>query len=454
MNMRTRVYTLVFLFLSQASQAYDGQLDQTFGGNGTISSNFDGFYDFANGLALQRDGKILAAGQIGDKKLPVFALARYLFNGTLDGSFNPQGKIPGLVVTNFGNKFRKAQAQAALVQEDAKILVAGYVTDINSLSSFALARYNQNGTLDASFNAEGAIPGTIVTDSLKVGQAYRVALQSDGKIAVMGNSMNAFAVALYTKDGILDKSFNGTGTATIDFSPLSAFGTGGSIQQDDKIIIAGYLTQLFGSPSYAVARYTQDGHLDTSFNQNGKRPGVLVDTFNKNAQASIVMDMVMQKDGKIIVVGWADNCFALARYNSDGTLDTSFNPDSECFSPDCCAVGKAGVVLTSFSSFLSAKAHAITLDENGNMIVGGLADGRAKNFALARYYQNGSLDTSFHPNGKQPGTVVTSFGGSSNAITSIVTDNKGHLLAAGATNAPGNYAFALARYLLDTSDEE
>ena len=126
----------------------NGALDTMFGTGGKVKTTFASF-DFVGALALQSDGKIVAAGMTVINFMPNFAVARYNGNGTLDSTFG----IGGRVITGFGGS---AQVFAADVQADGKIVVAGYA-NINGNFNFALARYNSNGTLDATFESSNHI---------------------------------------------------------------------------------------------------------------------------------------------------------------------------------------------------------------------------------------------------------------------------------------------------------
>src|SRR5262249_50446768 len=162
-------------------------------------------HDGATTLALQGDGKIVAGGWTIVNGSTSFALARYNANGTLDTTFGTGGKV----ITSIGNSF--AQPNAMAIKPDGRIVIAGYATT-NTGNTFALARYNSNGTLDSSFGIGGTVTttfGPVPGSSFTLpGSAYArsVAIQSDGKIVVAGFAQvdeYEFALARYNTNGTL-----------------------------------------------------------------------------------------------------------------------------------------------------------------------------------------------------------------------------------------------------------
>ena len=190
-----------------------------------------------------------------------FAVTRYNADGSLDTTFNGTGKV----VTDIGSATNDG-GFSVTVQLDGKIVVTG-VTDSGGTSNFAVTRYNANGSLDTTFNGTGKL----VTD-VGIGSddlASGVTVQPDGKIVVAGRSdsggSNDFAVTRYNANGSLDTSFNGTGKVTTDIgSGTDDFASSVTVQPDGKIVVAG--ASLGGGWNFAVARYNADGSLDTTFN--------------------------------------------------------------------------------------------------------------------------------------------------------------------------------------------
>ncbi|RNL73939.1 hypothetical protein EBF04_29975 [Streptomyces sp. I6] len=220
---------------------------------------------------LQADGKIVAAGFSTAGGTSDFALARYDTNGTLDAAFG----TGGLVTTDFGpGSFD--QASGVAVQADGKIVAAG-LSDTGGLGDFALARYNTNGTLDAAFGTGGLV----TTDfGGSTDQAFGVVLQADGKIVAAGSSTTGgtddFALARYDTNGTLDATFGTGGLVTTDFGPGSfdqAFGV--AVQADGKIVAAG-LSDTGGTDDFALARY-ENGAAVPSLTIGKQRMGSFVE---------------------------------------------------------------------------------------------------------------------------------------------------------------------------------
>jgi uncharacterized delta-60 repeat protein len=229
-----------------------GTLDISFGTGGRVTTNFIDTAginggDQSRGMAVQIDGKIVAAGFSSLTGRGDFALARYNRDGTLDASFG----IGGTVTTDFAGGVDTALSVA--IQADGKIVAAGSAT-INGISDFALARYNRDGTLDASFGAGG----TVTTDFAGgADNARSVAVQSDGKIVAAGRAVisgnSDFALARYTSNGTLDASFGTGGTVTTDFAGAGDQAFSVAVQKDGKIVAAGQA--IVNGLDFALARY-------------------------------------------------------------------------------------------------------------------------------------------------------------------------------------------------------
>ncbi|MEE9294854.1 MAG: delta-60 repeat domain-containing protein, partial [Phycisphaerae bacterium] len=252
--------------------------------------------------------------------LPEVCLAQA---GTLDPTFGDGG----LVTTDFLGSSRDVGRDVVAIQADGKIVVVGQTSDAGG-SDFAVARYNADGSLDASFDGDGKL----TTDFAGAGDiANSVAIQADGKIVVAGRASISgpdfdFAVARYNADGSLDTSFDGDGKLTTDFAGSTDLALSVAIQADGKIVVAGQAS-TFGTGSFAVARYNADGTLDAGFDGDGKL------TTDFAGRGEVAKSVAIQADGKIVAAGetFTDTgfVFALARYNADGSLDASFDGDGK-----------------------------------------------------------------------------------------------------------------------------
>jgi uncharacterized delta-60 repeat protein len=407
-----------------------GRLDPSFGFRGVVLTDFNGgTYEAAYALAIQPDGKLVAAGFSTSSTTPDFGVARYTSNGHLDRRFGAGGRV----VTAFGGSGNANVANAVAIDWNGKVVVAGY-SDASGSSDFALARYNPDGTLDSTFNSTG----TVVTDfsgSGSVDLANAVAIDSNGKIVVAGYSSSDFALARYNPDGTLDSTFNSTGTVVTDFSGSGSVdvATAVAIDSNGKIVVAG-LSDASGIPyDFALARYNPDGTLDSAFNSTGK---VLTD-FSESGSVDVARALAIQSDGKIVAAGYSNaggisNDFALARYNPDGTLDSSFN--------------STGKILTDFSGSGSQdEGSAVAIQSDGKIVAAGMlfVNERDADFALARYNPDGgTLDSTFNSTGK----VVTDVGGYDVAYA-LAIHSDGKIVAAGFSDVSGTSDFAIARYL-------
>ncbi len=382
----------------------DGTLDSSLDGDGKLTTDFDSAKDRAYGVAIQADGKIVAVGySYGDSG--DFAVARYNTDGTLDASLGGDGKL----TTDFGSY---EYASGVAIQADGKIVVVGQSRGSESRYDFAVARYNTNGSVDTSFSDDGKLTtdfGLLVDD-----YASGVAIQADGGIVVAGYSGAGFAVARYAADGSLDTSWDGDGMLTTEFGAYAcAYSV--AIQADGKIVVAGI--GYSDSVDLAVARYNTDGSLDTSLDGDGKVTAGLGSYDSANGVA-------VQADGKIVVVGYCDGDFGVARYNTDGSLDTSFADD--------------GKLTTNFGS--NDCANAVAIQADGKTVVAGYS---GASFAVARYNTDGSLDTSF----AEDGTLTTNISPLADLAYCVAIQTDGKIVVAGSSGGD----FALARYNTDGS---
>lgn len=343
------------------------------------------------------------------------------------GSLDPNFSADGKATTDFSSS---EVGNAVVVQADGKIVAAGAFNN-GANYDFAVFRYNADGSLDTSFDGDGKV---ITSVGSSQDSAAAVAIQADGKIVAAGHSSidgvsAIFALVRYNADGSLDASF-GTGGKVITAVPYSAIYEI-AIQPDGKIIAAGQSYNDTTYTDFALARYNTDGSLDTSFDGDGIVVTPIGDI------SDIARGVAIQADGKIVVVGFSGNAghdnFSLARYNADGSLDTSFDAD--------------GKIITDFGGSGSS-AQAIVLQTDGKIVAAGHSSNDTNvlaNFALARYNTDGSLDASFDSDGK----VTTVFGGWDDVAFDVAIQRNNKIVAAGfsfdgATNT--NYNFALARF--------
>ncbi len=333
-----------------------GDIDRSFGVEGKVTTFF-GTYANATGMALQADGKIVVVGNTSIGQDDDIALARYNSDGTLDRSFGTFGD--GIVTTDLGaNEY----AKSVEIQPDGKIFVVGIKMQ-GIYETSVLVRYNSDGSL-----GKRGFSGS--------GRAESAAVQADGKIVVAGSP----TLSRLNVDGSLDSSFDGDGMLTNNIR-----GTSVAIQEDGKIVVAGSATTNDDNiVDFAVARYNTDGSFDTSFDGDGKV------TTDFGADYELADSEAIQADGKIVVVGTGGNHAILVRYNSNGSLDTSFDGDGNL-------------------TLNIAYYYQVAMQADGKILAYG------GNSELARYNTDGTLDTSFDGDGKlvtpnPTGVVVQSDG--------------------------------------------
>ena len=370
-----------------ARYSTNGTADFTFGGGGLVltpMSADSADYAFASDVALQPDGKLVAAGSVGpaDKFGKHFAVARYTSNGVLDPTFG----TAGTVITKFSvlpaalGFATDDAASAVAVQPDGKVVVVGVSWDsVGLYSNLALARYNPDGSLDSSFGVGGLVRqgGPIG------GWARAVVLQPDGKIVVAGSIHFDYAmIARFKADGSLDTSF-GNGGVTQFGQYAEAYSL--LLQPDGKLVAAGgqsvYPPSFEGSPIGRVmllARCDANGQPDTTFGAGG-----IVTTSFQSPWAE-AFGLVLQPDNRLVAAGRlfddaqaSARHFGLARYNTDGSLDSSFGTNGTVEGPD-------------------GEAYALVGVGNGDVVAAGNVDTSGQAFRLARYTNlgcgNGRLD--------------------------------------------------------------
>jgi uncharacterized delta-60 repeat protein len=358
-----------------------------------------------------------------------FGLARYTADGVLDQSFGNGG----LVITR--STQRSFVANALALQPDNKILVAGMVSDLASASlQLAVARYNPDGSVDDGFGTGGLAAAAVGAAGAA---ASALALQPDGRILVAGAAFahgttsdqfatdDDFALVRYTPDGRLDLGFGSGGIVTTDFGsgdagarPALDRAGGVAVQSDGRIVVGG--STRGDHQAFAVARYTVDGALDSSFGVGGKA--------QIPAQSAQVYAVIVQPTGDLVLAGTAGASgggstapFALARFRADGRPDLTF--------------GSEGVVTTSFEGSRSG-ARAAATQSDGKLLIGGArfgapsAQGEAlpqSGFALARYTVDGRIDAAFGESGR----VLTNMGDAGATPLSLAVQPDGKIIAAG-----------------------
>lgn len=434
-SVRVVALATVLAFGAVSAKAAPGDLDGSFGAGGIVITDFtlsSVHYESANALIVQSDGKLVAAGRAVVDSLTRFALARYNPDGSLDHSFGSGG----LVTTGIG-PLGIATANALVLQSDGKIVAAGSNAYDPGGGAFALARYNPDGSLDNSFGS-GGIVITDIGPAYVYAQAHALTIQPDGRLVAAGSArmsdgVTQFALVRYNLDGSLDSSFGSGGISTTRIAPGDDLSEAAAllVQPDGKLVAAGSVSMGPSATGYkthfAIVRFDSDGSLDTSFDSDG-----IAITPVGPRNFAIATDVAIQPDGKLVTAGYAyvntGAHFAVTRYHSNGALDTSF--------------GSGGIVTTGIGQSDYGIGQALVIEPNGNIVVAGNTLG--VQFALVRYRSNGVLDTSFG-NG---GGVITQIGeltATDVAVArALLLQSDGKLVVAGSAGL--GLEFALARY--------
>jgi len=352
----------------------------------------------------------------------------YAAPGDLDRSFG----IEGVVRTSFTSG---SDMRGSVFQADGKFILVGSIGQSGSNDDFYIVRFNSNGSLDTTFDGDGI---AIIPVSTREDRATNVAVQSDGKIVVSGNSREAsssynFAVVRLNSDGTPDQTFDGDGIVITSTSPNNDFAQDVIVQSDNKIVVCGQ-GQVSGQMNITVVRYNVNGSLDTSFDGDG----IAITQFPQGASGS--QAVALQTDGKIVVAGaigiggqFLESIFGFARYNTNGSLDTSFGNN-----------GTVGVDVRIGVPRQNAAQELLIQPDNKIVAVGNSNSGlnTGFDFAMARLNPDGSLDSSFGDNGK----VVTPTGNNDNFARDVILQSDGKIIVVGDGRIGFNSGFAIVRY--------
>ena len=329
--------------------------------------------------------------------LLTLAFVTHAQEGQLDTSFDTDGIVSAQIGTSTDN------LEDIAIDNNGKLVLVGTFINALTRSEIFVARYNTNGSLDATFDTDGikTIPIGGLDD-----RAYAVEVQSDGKIVIAGKSYDGsyFDLCLLRllDDGSFDTDFSTDGVLTdgamyggnMDFNVTDM-----TMQNDGKIVVVGYqLNTVLTTPvkEFVAYRYTSVGALDTSFDNDGKKN---ITFASRNSEPQVVK---LQSDGKIIIAGYSydssnDYDFALTRLTTSGGLDGSF--------------GSSGKVLTAIGNTWDAIWDMDIYDDDKIIVAGNSYFTASKyDITLVRYTANGALDTSFDTDG----IVTTNFDGVNN----------------------------------------
>jgi uncharacterized delta-60 repeat protein len=415
-----------------------GALDPTFGSGGQVINSVSNYYDVANAVTTQSDGKIVIAGiswASGSKTGNDFLVARYNVDGSVDTSFGSGG----YTVTDFSRARDTPTAVALQPQASgpSKILVAGMTQSVTGNTfndNFGLARYNANGTLDTSFGSKGKV----ITDlGGSIDWPDGMLVDGSGRILVVGTTSSVAALVRYTANGALDTTFGAGGKLITNFNLYNG-SDAVALQGDGKIVLAGTELDLATSNyEFVIARFNADGTADSGFGTGG-----VVTTHVGGGEH--FGGLAIQGDGRIVIDGSENAGYAralyLLRYNTDGTLDPGFGTGGIATLPS--PGGPADGVID---------AHGVgpVIQTDGEIIAGGQFDNtttQQENLAVVRVHPDSSMDVGFG-NG---GWATIQFAAQGGSVQALALQPDGRVLLAGLarpTSASYPTDVALVRFL-------
>jgi uncharacterized delta-60 repeat protein len=390
--MKATVFFWGLFFLSIAGFGQSGTLDITFDLDGKKYFGFSSQNDYGEFVLIQADNKIVVGGKSSLTGGNLsFSLARMHPDGTFDTTFGTGGKV----TTTYGTEGFEAVSGA--LQSDGKIIAIGtsFINSSLGTAQVAVVRYNTDGTLDTSFDSDGIVLTQISASNEDFGKTVKI--QPDGKIVVAVQArINLnwdFVLVRYNTDGTLDTTFDNDGIARTNLPTQEAI-YDIALQNDGKIVATGY--KAVTNDDLFIARYNSDGSLDTSFATNGFFTFDFAN--NQNYGASIAIT----SDNKIVIAGRYQNTsfFSpfVAKLNNNGTFDTSFDTD--------------GILILTTDESISD----VALQSDDKIITFGTSNSK---FGVWKLNSNGTFDATFGNNGKAEVLVNTNFSfGNSGAIQS------------------------------------
>lgn len=387
----------------------------------------------AYSILLQPDGGIVAGGRMfftdpsSGLQYDDFAAVRYLTNGALDTSFNGTGQqATAMNVDPSTGDSGGSVAYGSYLQSDGRIVLAGVSAPAYLSDNVALVRYNSDGSLDTTFNGTGTVYTPVDSSSA----AYAIEGQPwDGKLVVAG-SANAggpdrILVVRYNTDGSLDTTFGTGGIVRTSINQYASVANALAIYPGSKLVVGG---QTWNGTKYnmSLVRYNSDGSLDTTFGSGGK---VTTQVGTKN---DVIEGIAVQSDGKIVAVGHTDTVvnkktgqtahkIAVVRYTATGALDATF--------------GSSGVKFIDLGG--NDDAGGIAIQSDGKIVIGGYSNSLLTSSGVAavlRLNPSGSLDGTFGTSGVVKQTVLQYA-----SAVSLAIQTDGKIVAGGnANNATGN----------------
>jgi uncharacterized delta-60 repeat protein len=373
---------LIAILFNINTYSQDGTIDLNFGNNGFVTTQIIPDNDLKNstatGVVIQPDGKILAAGSYDNYGKNAVAVARYKEDGSIDQTFGENG----IVRSYFAETHIVGAVNGLALQSDGRIIVTGYATSATDYD-LALMRFDTDGTVDSTFGNNGRVLTQIGPSH---DYAYDMIIQPDDKIVLTGATHNSLIIdgilVRYTPDGQLDNTFGNNGVVITDFTGGADDYRAIALQSNWKIVVGGYSNNtVTGRREFALAKYNSDGSLDNSFHEDGLM------TFESLIGGVVSVKILNQN--QILILGGTGGGWkvALAKVNADGTLDSNF--------------GTNGMLQTNFVNSTSDNAVKLLVQEDNKFIVTGssLISSGASVMSGQRFNADGSVDETFADNG-------------------------------------------------------
>lgn len=431
---------ILLLFSVTIGHTQVGVYDGNFGTAGKIFQIFPDADVIPKAVVAQTDGKIVVAGSGGDFFEGVLKFVRYNSNGSLDGTFGTGG-IASLTIASDQDAL-----QSLCIQADGKLIAGGITHTLDQVTQqpdedFYIFRLKANGSYDSTFGNNGIVVTDLFSHSDDV--IHKVIIKPDGKILAGGylmdpnNGDNYYGLVQYKTDGSLDSTF-GINGITVVAVPQQEEGKGSlSLLPNGKIIAA---TTVVNPVSFfyefGLLRFNANGSIDTNFGNGG------VLNLGLSIFHSILHDMAVQPDGKIVMTGETEGgnttVVAVVRVDSTGAYDTGF--------------GDNGVVRTHISTdeFTPDAGMAISIQPDQKILVGCTLDNSINSpfadFAVVRYLADGTIDSLYG----RHGFIITDFDGNGDFVTGCLQQTDGKFVVVGSAESQ-NYetGFGIVRYLSD-----
>jgi uncharacterized delta-60 repeat protein len=414
-----------------------GTPDSSFSGDGKLTQSFTVNYDTATAVAIGASGSVFVAGYIGNGTTTDVIVVKYTAAGVPDSSFGTSGVVTtdidssGNVAASIGAGAHNVVNSVAYDSASGKVTVGGSII-AGGATDFLFARYNTNGSLDSGFSGNGILTAPVGTGNDTINA---IALSpSGGSLVAAGmsaaaNGNESFAAARISSTGVLDTTFDGDGKTATVMGNSDDFTRSVVVQPDGKTLVAGY-SYVNTVAQFAISRFNVDGSLDATFGVGGKA------IFPLRGIDDVGLGMTLQSDGKIVVVGYSNGSttaadFGVMRLTSSGARDATFG-----------ITGTGYTATDLLGQSRSDTARSVVVQPDGRIVVVGYShNGSNFDFAVARYLSTGALDTSFGTNGQR----VIPIGSLGDYATSVALQSDGKIVIAGYSEVSGGTDVAVVR---------